>query len=487
MKTKRIIAALLALIMVFALVGCGKKKREIIKLTLSTEDAEAIMAAAGIRLPPAESTAAAGTTIKWFSWYDSFHNYEEDEIVNTGYFTFTEKYGCEIEWIETDYFERTNDLANLVLASTSPDFSPCGTSNTAVFPYSCIKGMYQPIDDYIDYTDPLWAEMKDASEYFALGDKHFAIVTDVTFKDVVPYNRRVMDEWGFDDPAELYLNDEWTWDVFYNMCMDFSDGDENRYALDGWYYVNGLCEQSTGRTIIQKDEDGNFVSNIDDPVIEVAENIIYDLVKNNCTYREGTNFWAGRRDMEYGAGVKEGLCLFWICDKSGFTHPVDEINNIWGDIEAGELMFCPLPRYQDGDGIYYLNAIPSGYMMCYGAENPEGVALLSACERFKILDPTVVDIDRKQLQETYKWTDEMLAMLDTCNDLVHQNTVMFYTGDLGQKLNDAYNRIDWGINRGGANSSWAQLKEANKESLEYCIEELNAVIADYLESGELAG
>ncbi|MCC8196979.1 MAG: hypothetical protein LIO49_09375 [Ruminococcus sp.] len=75
--------------------------------------------------------------------------------------------------------------------------------------------------------------MADAAEYFALGDKHFAIVTDISPRMIVPYNRRVIEEYGFDDPAELFYNDEWTWDVFYDMCVEFSDEDEDRYALDG--------------------------------------------------------------------------------------------------------------------------------------------------------------------------------------------------------------------------------------------------------------
>ncbi len=156
---RRIIALLLILVTVFVMVGCGKEKRQIIKLTLSTEDSEAILASAGIMLPDAETAAGANSTIKWLSWFDQFHNYSEDEVVNTGYFTFTEKYGGEIEWIECDYFERMNDLANLILAGNPPDFTPSGTNSTATYPMSCIKGQYQPVDQWIDYTDPLWADM----------------------------------------------------------------------------------------------------------------------------------------------------------------------------------------------------------------------------------------------------------------------------------------------------------------------------------------
>lgn len=63
---KKILALFLVTLMIFALVGCGGKKREIVEVTLSTEDSEAILAAAGITLPDAEAVAAAGSTVQWF-------------------------------------------------------------------------------------------------------------------------------------------------------------------------------------------------------------------------------------------------------------------------------------------------------------------------------------------------------------------------------------------------------------------------------------
>ena len=60
---RRIIALLLILVTVFVMVGCGKEKRQIIKLTLSTEDSEAILAAAGIVLPDAEEAKGANSTV----------------------------------------------------------------------------------------------------------------------------------------------------------------------------------------------------------------------------------------------------------------------------------------------------------------------------------------------------------------------------------------------------------------------------------------
>ena len=483
---KKLLALALTLLMIFALVGCGGKRREPIQLTLSTEDSEAILNAAGIRLPDAE-TVGEVATVKWFSWYDPFQNYDEDEMVNTGFYTFQQKYGGTLEWIEVDYGEKNTRLATLVLSGDSPDMTLAGTSNTATFPLDCIKGMYQPIDSYIDYTNPLWSGMADAAEYFALGDKHFAMVTDVTFKDIIPYNRRVMNEWGFDDPAELFYDDEWTWDVFAEMCKDFSNPDDNRYALDGWYYVIGLSEEATGQYLIQKDEDGKYYSNLDDPYIEVAMNLIYDLYKNECMYHEGTNYWARRGNVS-GTGVKDGTCLFCpIALMEALAQPVSDVSALWGDITEGEVMFVPFPRYENGDGKYYINSQPTGYMLCSGARNAEGAALLASCMRFKILDPTVVNIDRKLLKEVYMWNDEMLAMWDICKELGEADVRMFYTGNLPTNLQNAVDALSTGINRTGAANTWAQLKEANREKVDFYLEELNATIEQYVETGSAEG
>ncbi len=481
---KRVLLFCMAALMLVSVCGCSNSnKREIVRLTLSTEDSEAILAAAGITLPEVEEVEAANTTVEWFGWYDPFHNYSDDEVVNTGYWTFTNKYGCEVEWIETDYFTRNDDLANLIMSANSPDFSPTGNSVIGVFPLNCIKGMYVAVDDYIDYTDPLWADVAYAADQFKLGGQHYAIITDMHTSNVCVYNRRVINEWGFEDPATLYANDEWTWDVFYDMCMEFSDFEENRYALDGYAYESTFVE-ATGMQAIMMDENGKYYSNIDAPELERAQDVLYNLVKNECTYHEGSNRWAIRNGT-YGAGLKEGLCLFYVIGTDFFTGPVDEISAVWGDVTAGELMFAPLPRDPDGDGRYYASASPVGYQLVSGGENHAGAGLLAACERFKIIDPTVISIDEKNLKEVYLWTDEMLEMYDTCYELTQSNPVMCVTGNLQPQLESAVNSLTQGITRSENPSTWAQLKEQNRDAIDYYIEEINAMIDEFNEKGEL--
>lgn len=473
---KKTAALVLACVLVLVMTGCGKGKREPIKLTLSTEDSEAILAAAGIVLPGAEEVSCAGTSIKWFAWYDVLNNYSEDEIVNSGYYTFTEKYGCSVEWIECTYPGRYDELSTLILGGTPPDFHP---GKHGVFPNYTTKGMFQAVDEYIDYNDPLWAGVKDfADTYFSLNGNHYLIITDVTFEHVCAYNRRVIEEWGFDDPAELFYNDEWTWDEFKEMCIEFSDPDEDRFALDGWFAEPAILDTS-GTTVVTLNPDtGLFESNLDNPNLDRAAELLYELSKNDCSFPIWARGWnqRGGADIQ-GPGIKDGLCLFWFCGTWGFTDTVENMASLWGDVTNGEIMFVPPPRDPQGDGNYYIETTPNSYVIINGAENPEGVALLSACERFKILDPTVITIDRKQLKEKYYWTDEMLEMYDTCYELARTGaTILDYTDGLGESLYKVSNDIREYIHVSNG-KTWAQTKENNAEKLNYYIEELNSIIA----------
>ena len=483
---KRISAILLAIVLVFSLVGCGKgKKRQPIQLTLSTEDSEAILRAAGIQLPEADTAAGANSVVKYFGWGDPFQNYDENEVVSLGYWTFQNKYNSSITYIETDYFDRFDDLALLITAGDPPDMTVGGNGSTAMFPMSAIKTMIQPVDPWIDYNDPLWRDMKDLADLFTLGGKHYQITIESTPSNVCLYNRRVFDEYGYEDPAELYYNDEWTWDKFYEMCADFSDVDEDRFALDGYPYSGAMIE-SSGQQLMQIDENGKFYSNVDSPEIERAQNLLYELCKNDCNYRGSDGSRWARRDQDGGpCGMKEGKLLFYILGESFFQDTVENIEANFGAISEGELMFAPLPRDPLGDGNYYMastfNDIYGCYVIVNNARNPEGAALLSACIRFKVIDPIVSGIATRQLKETYLWSDDMISMSEECAKIAAAHRVFDLGGNLPENLGNALNGISWAIARSSNPQSWGQLKEQYGDQIEFYIEQLNDMIDQYNE------
>lgn len=108
---------------------------------------------------------------------------------------------------------------------------------------------------------------------------------------------------------------------------------------------------------------------------------------------------------------------------------------------------------------------------------------MASCDRFKVIDPTVVDIDRMQLETTYMWNQDMLEMWDECYELAVANPRIDLTGDLPDNLNTIVGNLGNGIIRSENPSTWAQLKEQNREAFEYYIDELNAMVADYVTDG----
>ncbi|MCD8107138.1 MAG: extracellular solute-binding protein [Oscillospiraceae bacterium] len=446
---------------------------ESVQLTYATEEADGVLAAAGITLPSVEETEAAGTTIKWFSWYDYSEGYSGYEILDSGYWTFENDYGCSIDWVECTQDTRYDELATLILASDSPDYYP---AESEVFPTQCVKGMFAPVDDYINYDDPLWEGVKEyAYSYYSLNDRPYMIIYDNTFGNIIIYNRRIIEEWGYDDPAELFYNDEWTWDIFYEICIDFTDADEGRYALGGNY---SALMHSCGETIVQYNtETGQFESNIDSAAIEGAAALLYDLASSDCLYPISNS------GLTASNGVLESGCLFYIGEIGEITGTAESLRSAWGDISEGEIMFVPLPR--DGtlmnydDDNYCVEFVPTGYCIVQGASNPEGVALLASCMRYKTLDPTSVSIERIQLEETYGWTDEMLEMYDKCCELARASDgIVAYNSGYGDELYTVVNAIESFATSSNV-QTWSTVKNTYSAQLESYVNELNSQIASY--------
>ncbi|MCD8219551.1 MAG: extracellular solute-binding protein [Ruminococcus sp.] len=95
-----------------------------------------------------------------------------------------------------------------------------------------MRGMFVPYDDYIDLDSSLWEDVKDANDSMVWDDGHYMAIVEVTGDYcVVIYNRKTIDEYGLDDPADLFAEGEWTWDAFEEMLSEYVDTSEERYGI----------------------------------------------------------------------------------------------------------------------------------------------------------------------------------------------------------------------------------------------------------------
>ncbi|MGN1338916.1 MAG: extracellular solute-binding protein, partial [Oscillospiraceae bacterium] len=151
---------------------------------------------------------------------------------------FEQKYGGKVEDIVCAWDARYDQLAAMVSSGDSPDFFSAADLDN--FPKGAIYNMFEPLDQYIDFDSELWQPTKEINDWFIFKGNHYVATVGADAGTVMIYNKRTIENYGLDDPQELLANDNWTWDTFWEMMVDFCDVDDDRYAIDGWWFVNAF-------------------------------------------------------------------------------------------------------------------------------------------------------------------------------------------------------------------------------------------------------
>ena len=160
-------------------------------------------------------------TIKWLSHWD-INPDVTGKNKPTELVAFEEKYGGKIEWINVTWEKRYEKLAEMIANGEGVDFFPANDMDA--FPKGAVRGMFVPVDDYIDFSSPLWEDVKDINDSLMWNDSHYCTVLQATGDKVACiYNRKTMSEAGLEDPADLYARGEWDWDAFESMLKSFVD------------------------------------------------------------------------------------------------------------------------------------------------------------------------------------------------------------------------------------------------------------------------
>ena len=249
-----------------------------------------------------------------------------------------------------------------------------------------------PIDDYIDFEDPLFKDTKPISDLFMWNGKHYVIANNVTGDNcVVIYNRETVEENGLKDPAKLFAEGKWDWNTFTDELKQFADPENGQFGLDGWWFEAGLSA-TTGVPYIGM-ENGKLVSNLKDPAIERVQNWFYELGTSNCV-AIGVGDFGWTTHKEY---IGEGKELFYPCGVWAL------LNDSWKKDFGENAMFVPMPKDPEAKD-YYIPCGLDGYVMVKGGHTPEGVAKFAACKRMMITNQRADEIATELLYTDYGWT-----------------------------------------------------------------------------------
>lgn len=259
MKIKRILALLMALAMVFTLIGCGSDKGDGDKGGKDVQSDSAAtnpeakyegkdnpykdldLKGASIRIAspwdiaPKEEGSSTSATLSW----ERIH-YLED------------KYNCKFEYILTEDEDRLT--SSVAAGDPYCDFIHMFTSN---IPSYAMKGYLQNVDDIqcIDINDKKWISGAVQMGSFNKGNYAFAIGTYAP-RYLLAFNRTMFEKNGWESPYELYAQDNWTWEKFLEIAQKATDKTVERYGIGGVELMTNSTLASFGGAMISIDDNG---------------------------------------------------------------------------------------------------------------------------------------------------------------------------------------------------------------------------------------
>lgn len=302
-------------------------------------------------------------------------------------------YGGTIEWVSAPsdyaYYEK---LATLIAADDSPDIL---TYEAMAFPYGVSKNMFEPLDEYLDVNDPLWADMLPFIEDNVYNGKHYYFPHRVVTSFALNYNRKTIEDAGLDDPYDLYMEGTWTWDAWRQMMIDFCNLSEDNigfYATDT--IATAFCN-TTGKAVIDYDN-GIIINNMNDPDITRGVEFLAELGRNGLLYAGQHGDWVS---PQIWAPISDKILFLGMEPEWTYIAATEEIQNPTGvdnDIfnTPSDFAFVPFPRDPQADA-YYLNNGTFGYMVAKGAKNIKGAIDFIYCNRLFETDQNIIDQVRK--------------------------------------------------------------------------------------------
>lgn len=469
MKIKKICALTVSALLAFSAVSCGGKSAD------SSGDDDSFEATENVAVASTDKVEAIPDGAENELVYlgvDDLNPTKANPEKKTELVLFEEK-GGKITYQQTTYLQRFDKLASALLAKKDvPDMT---NYEWLSFPAHAVSDMNQPIDSIVDFSDPLWADVKDDADQYALGGNHYVAPLSYDASAMMCYDHALIESESLDDPYELYLNGEWNWDAWSEIMTEYvtnATGDQTRYGINGFFKQH--ITQQTGKTLVNYDaETGTFSSNLNDPDIEAAQNMLYDLNKNGIIL----NGWIGNAREAFTKG-----CLFYSMGDWGYS-----ANN--GPREDDDWRVVPIPQYTKNPQMITTSDM-NAFMWVRGSEKSEAMKCWLECCRVTYTDPDYKETNKQKFMENNPyWTDDMY---DVKMDVVFADRYMIYDYAYGISVGmgdpngfDGNNSLTDTLyiqssqeDAEGNLLTWAKVREQYSPVVESEIKEINKKIAN---------
>ncbi len=269
--------------------------------------------------------------------------------------TFESKFGTHDSYWDT--------LAKLKASGQAPDIVKLPNWN--FYPRPITEKLIQPLDDIIDFSNPMWDDTKTIRNNNKWNGKTYVGFISEQLQTWFYYNKKMFKDYGLSNktPLDYYNNNDWTWARMQELADKFVKKDASGNVTQ-WGVTFQTCDllASTGLELVQGDGKGGYKFNIKDAKIAKMMNMFYEMGKGGTGSLYGDDAVTGFKNGKVAMiGTNAGL----LYDKSGFN----EMRR------NGTLGWVPLPKMDSSSSYYNQTSFNPGYGIAVGAKNKEGAAL----------------------------------------------------------------------------------------------------------------
>ena len=377
---KKIIALLLAAVMVFTFVACSGGG--------NGEDESTPTPALGTDATPTEAVVDLTEGGKYMNapgangndaWKLPAYDFPSDTI--------TILYHGEMAAPSIDRFNAFRDIYNLkyeVLAVANDakvskfiSLSMSGEAPDILIylfaPSLANKGYAGAWDEYIDFSTGLWDDLQKSLANISMNGKHYFISKTAERHDnLVWINKDIFEELAVKSPVEYYEEGNWNWNTFRECAIATTVDSDS----DGTPEIWGLATDdpnafliTTGMDFVTYNPDGTATNNVKNEKIARGVNFYVDLcVKDNVVYD--------------GGDTKEAFAMGSIAMMMG---PLWYRGAFYEAIHAGKIDIVPWPKDPEADK-YYISEAFGSYIRGTNSANPQGAAAYMNAARYDILN-----------------------------------------------------------------------------------------------------
>lgn len=157
-----------------------------------------------------------------------------------------EKFNVKIDYVVSSWWNEVDSVKALWLSGIKWADGPF--QYNWVMPWGLTNNLFQPIDDYIDFTHERFQDIERATRW--IDGKHHSFLDNADLSGswigTTFYNTAILQEEGLEDILGLYKSSRWTWEKFREYAIIATRDINGDGVIDQWGCAEQPAQANTG-------------------------------------------------------------------------------------------------------------------------------------------------------------------------------------------------------------------------------------------------